>query len=68
MFVSINIQAQNPSIDMDRFIDDLIKRMTLEEKIGQLNLPVTGEITTGQAKAVMSQSVFVPVKWVASLI
>lgn len=51
VFVSINIQAQNPSIDMDRFIDDLIKRMTLEEKIGQLNLPVTGEITTGQAKS-----------------
>ena len=36
---------------MDRFIDDLMKRMTLEEKIGQLNLPVTGEITPGQAKS-----------------
>lgn len=24
--------------------------MTIEEKIGQLNLPVTGEITTGQAR------------------
>lgn len=36
---------------MDRFLDDLLKRMTLEEKIGQLNLPVTGEITTGQAKS-----------------
>lgn len=35
---------------MDRFLDNLLKRMTLEEKIGQLNLPVTGEITTGQAK------------------
>ena len=30
-----------PPEDMDRFIDDLMKRMTLEEKIGQLNLPVT---------------------------
>ena len=28
-----------------------MKKMTLEEKIGQLNLPVTGEITTGQAKS-----------------
>ena len=37
--------------DMDRFISDLMKRMTLEEKIGQLNLPVTGDITTGQAKS-----------------
>lgn len=36
---------------MDRFIDQLMKKMTLEEKIGQLNLPVTGEITTGQAKS-----------------
>ncbi len=36
---------------MDRFIDALMKRMTVEEKIGQLNLPVTGEITTGQAKS-----------------
>ena len=25
--------------------------MTVEEKIGQLNLPVTGDITTGQAKS-----------------
>lgn len=37
--------------DMDSFISDLMKRMTLEEKIGQLNLPVTGDITTGQAKS-----------------
>ena len=36
---------------MDRFIDQLMKKMTLEEKIGQLNRPVTGEITTGQAKS-----------------
>ena len=44
------MQAQKSPQDMDRFIDALIKRMTVEEKIGQLNLPVTGEITTGQAK------------------
>ena len=37
--------------EMDRFIDDLMGRMTLEEKIGQMNLPVTGEIVTGQAKS-----------------
>ena len=36
---------------MDRFIDDLMGKMTLEEKIGQMNLPVTGEIVTGQAKS-----------------
>lgn len=36
--------------DMDRFIDALMKKMTVEEKIGQLNLPVSGEIVTGQAQ------------------
>ena len=50
VLVSANMQAQKSPVDMDRFIDDLMKKMTLEEKIGQLNLPVTGEITTGQAK------------------
>lgn len=32
---------------MDRFVDQLMGRMTLQEKIGQLNLPVTGDIITG---------------------
>ena len=36
---------------MDKFIDDLMGKMTVQEKIGQLNLPVTGEIVTGQAKS-----------------
>ena len=45
------VQAQKSPQDMDRFIDGLMKKMTLEEKIGQLNLPVSGEITTGQAKS-----------------
>ena len=36
---------------MNRFIDALMKRMTVDEKIGQLNLPVTGDITTGQTKS-----------------
>ncbi len=35
---------------MDRFIDKLMSRMTLTEKIGQLNLPSAGDITTGQAQ------------------
>ena len=30
---------------------EIVKQMTLEEKIGQMNLPVTGEIVTGQAKS-----------------
>ena len=46
--VSISMTAQ--AVDqarMDRFIDDLMGKMTLQEKIGQLNLPVTGDIITG---------------------
>ena len=34
---------------MKLFIDALMKKMTLEEKIGQLNLPGSGDIVTGQA-------------------
>ena len=51
LLLPLGLQAQKPPQDMDRFLDNLLKRMTLEEKIGQLNLPVTGEITTGQAKS-----------------
>ena len=36
---------------MDKFIDGLMSKMTIQEKIGQLNLPVTGEIVTGEAKS-----------------
>ena len=36
---------------MNSFIDNLMSKMTLREKIGQLNLPVAGDITTGQAKS-----------------
>ena len=32
---------------MNQFIDELMGKMTLQEKIGQLNLPVTGDIITG---------------------
>lgn len=39
--------GQDPK--MKAFIDGLINKMTLEEKIGQLNLPGAGDITTGQA-------------------
>lgn len=51
LLLPLGLQAQKSPQDMDRFLDNLLKRMTLEEKIGQLNLPVTGEITTGQAKS-----------------
>lgn len=43
--------AARHKTEMDRFVDSLLGRMTLEEKIGQLNLPGAGDITTGQAKS-----------------
>ena len=36
---------------MNTFVTALMKRMTLDEKIGQLNLPGAGDITTGQASS-----------------
>lgn len=33
------------------FVSQLMAKMTLQEKIGQLNLPTSGDITTGQANS-----------------
>ena len=33
------------------FVTELLSKMTLDEKIGQLNLPTSGDITTGQVKS-----------------
>lgn len=51
-FLSVLLFSCTDSKDgeMDQFIDDLMSKMTLQEKIGQLNLPVAGDITTGQAR------------------
>lgn len=38
----------SPDSKMDKFIDGLIRKMTPEEKIGQLNLPPCGDINTGE--------------------
>ena len=46
----LTTSAQKSPQDMDRFIDVLMNKMTLEEKIGQLNLPVTGEITSQEQR------------------
>ena len=48
----INANAQDTKSDsyrMKTFIDGLMKKMTLDEKLGQLNLPGSGDIVTGQA-------------------
>lgn len=42
-------QNQTSGVDqqMNAFIDDLMGKMTLDEKLGQLNLPASGDIITG---------------------
>jgi beta-glucosidase len=50
VLISVSVQSQTGSdAKMKTFIDALMKKMTLEEKIGQLNLPGSGDIVTGQA-------------------
>jgi len=49
---SLQAKAQQPTdAKMKAFIDALMKKMTLEEKLGQLNLPGSGDIVTGQAQS-----------------
>lgn len=49
---SVQLQAQTTQdAKMNTFISTLMKKMTLEEKLGQLNLPGAGDITTGQASS-----------------
>lgn len=49
MLVACNSPAKKSSL-VDHKIDSLLSIMTLEEKIGQLNLPSAGQFTTGQAE------------------
>ena len=42
--------GQKKGSDMDSFVSDLMSKMTLEEKIGQLNLPVAGGFVAGEGK------------------
>ncbi|MGF2413049.1 MAG: beta-glucosidase BglX, partial [Ferruginibacter sp.] len=48
-FISLTAFAQDTK--MKTFVDALMKKMTLEEKLGQLNLPGSGDIVTGQASS-----------------
>ncbi|GGG78968.1 glycosyl hydrolase [Parapedobacter pyrenivorans] len=41
------VNAQQRDTSMDNFIDGLMGQMTIDEKIGQLNLVTAGEVTTG---------------------
>jgi beta-glucosidase len=54
LFVAIiSLVACSPpssTTSVDQKIDSLLRIMTLEEKLGQLNLPSAGQFTTGQAE------------------
>ncbi len=41
-------QTQTNDAEMDRFISDLMAKMTIKEKLGQLNIPTGGDMVTGQ--------------------
>jgi len=53
LFIAVFLLAQctqekkGSNSKMDSFIDDLMSKMTIEEKLGQLNLPGAGDIVTG---------------------
>ncbi|CAN5735535.1 beta-glucosidase BglX [soil metagenome] len=47
--IAVGGYSQKVDAKMKPFIDALMKKMTLDEKIGQLNLPGSGDIVTGQA-------------------
>jgi beta-glucosidase len=49
LFFVAFLTLQGQDAKMDGFISDLMKKMTLEEKIGQLNLTTAGDFMTGNA-------------------
>lgn len=54
---SLSAFAAGPDPKMDAFIDDLMGKMTLEEKLGQLNLPVSGILTGSQVSENVSENI-----------
>lgn len=47
---SLTVMASDDA-KMDKFIDDLMSKMTLEEKLGQINLPPGSDIVTGDPQS-----------------
>lgn len=46
-FFSCSASGGGKDAEMDRFITDLMGKMTIREKLGQLNLPSGGDLVTG---------------------
>ncbi|MES2417086.1 MAG: beta-glucosidase BglX [Bacteroidota bacterium] len=51
LLAALSTQPTFAQQKMDAFINTLMSKMTIEEKIGQLNLPSSGDITTGLTKS-----------------
>src|SRR5689334_2617289 len=49
LLLQLAVSAQQVDPKMNSFVTTLMSKMTLDEKLGQLNLPGAGDITTGQA-------------------
>ena len=47
LITSAQKDSSDEALKMKVFLDDLTEKMTLEEKLGQLNLPASGDIITG---------------------
>lgn len=50
ILTALMMTAANAQQTMDGFVSELMALMTLHEKVGQLNLQVAGDITTGQTR------------------
>ena len=50
ILASCSSRTDSRDAEMNRFVDELMARMTWEEKLGQLNLPVAGDIVTGEPR------------------
>lgn len=46
-FFSCSESGGGKEVEMDRFVTDLMDKMTIREKLGQLNLPSGGDLVTG---------------------
>ena len=49
--INLSYAQKAPDPKMNQYITNLMSKMTLNEKIGQLNLSGAGDITTGQTKS-----------------
>ena len=47
LMCSCGQQGNDTENRMDRFIDELMGRMTIEQKLGQMNLVTGGDMVTG---------------------